>query len=115
MEKRTKSEIWISAKTKKVIKIVEGVYQAFIGTDANQIEINPLITTPDGDLLALDAKINFDDDTNKVGNLLKNFAHYAKHDTILKEILDNFKYDVVTKIFSNALGSLLKFALPSFR
>ena len=46
---------------KQMIKIVEGVYNAFMDTDANQIEINPLITKHDGSLLALDAKINFDD------------------------------------------------------
>ncbi|MCC8483896.1 MAG: ADP-forming succinate--CoA ligase subunit beta, partial [Rickettsia endosymbiont of Labidopullus appendiculatus] len=48
-------------QAKQMMKIVESTYQAFIATDANQIEINPLITKPDGSLLALDAKINFDD------------------------------------------------------
>ncbi|CAF1450170.1 unnamed protein product [Rotaria sordida] len=44
-----------------MIQIVESTYKAFIETDASQIEINPLITKPNGTLLALDAKINFDD------------------------------------------------------
>lgn len=48
-------------QSKQMTKIVEGVYNAFMDTDANQIEINPLITKNDGSLLALDAKINFDD------------------------------------------------------
>jgi succinyl-CoA synthetase beta subunit len=48
-------------QVKQMIKIVESSYQAFMATDANQIEINPLITKHDGNLLALDAKINFDD------------------------------------------------------
>lgn len=48
-------------QAKQMIKIVESTYRAFIATDANQIEINPLITKADGSLLALDAKINFDD------------------------------------------------------
>ena len=42
-------------------KIVQGVYKAFIETDASQIEINPLVVTNTGDVIALDAKINFDD------------------------------------------------------
>lgn len=46
---------------KQMIQIVEGVYNAFISTDANQIEINPLVLTHEGNLLALDAKMNFDD------------------------------------------------------
>ncbi len=37
------------------------VYDAFRATDASLIEINPLIVTEDGNLLALDAKMNFDD------------------------------------------------------
>ena len=37
------------------------VYDAFKATDASLIEINPLIVTEDGNLLALDAKMNFDD------------------------------------------------------
>lgn len=48
-------------QAKQMIKIVESTYNAFIGTDASQIEINPLVMTKDGNLLALDAKINFDD------------------------------------------------------
>ncbi|MDX1923886.1 MAG: ADP-forming succinate--CoA ligase subunit beta [Rickettsiaceae bacterium] len=46
---------------KEMVQIVKSTYNAFIGTDASQIEINPLIETTDGRILALDAKINFDD------------------------------------------------------
>ncbi|MDD1639955.1 MAG: ADP-forming succinate--CoA ligase subunit beta [Methylococcaceae bacterium] len=41
--------------------IMQGMYDLFLAKDASQIEINPLIETDTGDLLALDAKINFDD------------------------------------------------------
>lgn len=41
--------------------IMEGMVELFLAKDASQIEINPLIETADGELLALDAKINFDD------------------------------------------------------
>jgi succinyl-CoA synthetase beta subunit len=46
---------------KSLQKIMQGMYDLFLAKDASQIEINPLIETHDGDLLALDAKINFDD------------------------------------------------------
>ena len=46
---------------KKGVKMMLALYQAFIATDASILEINPLIVTKSGDLLALDAKINFDD------------------------------------------------------
>jgi len=42
-------------------KMVEGIYNAFIATDASQVEINPLVITKQGKLIALDAKFNFDD------------------------------------------------------
>jgi succinyl-CoA synthetase beta subunit len=42
-------------------KMLGSLYNAFIGTDASLIEINPLIVTKSGDLLALDAKMTFDD------------------------------------------------------
>ena len=42
-------------------KLVEGIYNAFLGTDASQVEINPLVITKQGKMIALDAKFNFDD------------------------------------------------------
>src|SRR5690625_6834441 len=37
------------------------LYQAFVDKDASIAEINPLVTTKEGDVMALDAKLNFDD------------------------------------------------------
>ena len=42
-------------------KLMTAVYEAFKATDASLIEINPLIVTEEGNLLALDAKMTFDD------------------------------------------------------
>jgi succinyl-CoA synthetase beta subunit len=42
-------------------KLVSALYDAFVRTDASLVEINPLITTKDGRVLALDSKMNFDD------------------------------------------------------
>jgi len=46
---------------KKGVKMMLALYNAFIATDASILEVNPLIVTKSGDLLALDAKMNFDD------------------------------------------------------
>jgi succinyl-CoA synthetase beta subunit len=46
---------------KQAGKVVAKLYDAFIGTDASQIEINPLAVTDKGELLVLDAKVGFDD------------------------------------------------------
>jgi len=43
------------------VKTFGGLYNAFMGTDCSQVEINPLILTESDELVALDAKINFDD------------------------------------------------------
>ncbi|HYG28825.1 MAG TPA: ADP-forming succinate--CoA ligase subunit beta [Allosphingosinicella sp.] len=45
---------------KQAQKVAGQLYDAFLGTDASQIEINPLAITDDGRLLVLDAKIGFD-------------------------------------------------------
>jgi succinyl-CoA synthetase beta subunit len=45
----------------KLAKLLASLYKAFIETDASMVEINPLILTKGGDLLALDAKVSFDD------------------------------------------------------
>ena len=45
----------------KATKLMLALYKAFIATDASLLEINPLIVTQSGELLALDAKMNFDD------------------------------------------------------
>ena len=50
--------------TEKGADLFEGLYQAFVDKDASLAEINPMILTKDGDILALDAKMNFD--TNAV-------------------------------------------------
>jgi succinyl-CoA synthetase beta subunit len=49
------------AQVNKFVKLATALYDAFVATDASLIEINPLLVTVDGDLLALDAKMNFDD------------------------------------------------------
>jgi len=47
---------------KQAAKIIEGLYRIFIEKDCSLVEINPLIITRDQQVLALDAKINFDSD-----------------------------------------------------
>ncbi|QPQ32057.1 ADP-forming succinate--CoA ligase subunit beta [Lysinibacillus sp. JNUCC 51] len=44
----------------KAVKLMLGLYQAFIDKDASIVEINPLVITGQGEVLALDAKFNFD-------------------------------------------------------
>lgn len=46
----------------KAVKFMMGLYQAFVDKDCSMAEINPLVVTGDGDVMALDAKLNFDSD-----------------------------------------------------
>ena len=43
------------------VRLLAGLYQTFVALDAALIEINPLVVTADGAVVALDAKMNFDD------------------------------------------------------
>lgn len=45
----------------KAVRFMMGLYEAFVGTDSTLAEINPLVITKDGDILAIDAKMAFDD------------------------------------------------------
>ena len=46
---------------KQAVSSIRGLYQAFEETDSTLAEINPLVQTPDGDIEAVDAKVNLDD------------------------------------------------------
>jgi len=48
-------------QVKNAVKVIMTMYNAFIELDCSIVEINPLVVTKSGDVLPLDAKINFDD------------------------------------------------------
>src|SRR6476661_6102976 len=50
-----------SSQLKAASKSFDGLYRAFVGLDCSMVELNPLVVTPKGEVLALDAKFNFDD------------------------------------------------------
>jgi succinyl-CoA synthetase beta subunit len=50
-----------SSQLKAASKLFDGLYRTFITCDCSMLEINPLVVTTKGDVLALDAKFNFDD------------------------------------------------------
>ena len=49
------------SQTKSATKLFDGLYRTFIGCDCSMVEINPLVVTKKNEVLALDAKFNFDD------------------------------------------------------
>jgi succinyl-CoA synthetase beta subunit len=66
----------------KLVKLLDAIYKAFIDTDASMIEINPLILTKGGDLLALDAKVSFDDNALYRHQDLRELRDIAEEDPL---------------------------------
>jgi succinyl-CoA synthetase beta subunit len=50
-----------AAEGKAAGRLIRGLYAMYAATDAAMVEVNPLISTPNGEILALDAKVSFDD------------------------------------------------------
>ncbi len=48
-------------QVRQLTRVLSGIYRMFIDKDCSLVEINPLIVTGDGSILALDAKVDFDD------------------------------------------------------
>ena len=64
------------------VKFMTGLYKAFVETDSTLMEINPFITTKDDKLLALDCKINFDDNAMFRHKDLKELRDLAEEDPL---------------------------------
>ena len=75
--------------------IAKGLYELFVGKDASLVEINPLVLTAEGNLIAVDAKINFDDD-----GLFRN--------PDIKELRDENEEDPLEVIAKNAGVNYIK-------
>lgn len=68
----------------KAVKFMLGLYQVFIEKDCSIAEINPLVVTKNGEVLALDAKLNFDDNGLYRHKDIQNLRDLAEEDA--KEI-----------------------------
>src|SRR6185295_4652277 len=66
----------------QAVKFMNAVWEAFRNTDASLIEINPLIVTSDGSLLALDAKMTFDDNALYRHAEIKDMRDLAEEDPL---------------------------------
>jgi succinyl-CoA synthetase beta subunit len=70
------------AQIGQAVKFMTAVWAAFLATDASLIEINPLIVTADGSLLALDAKMTFDDNALYRHPEIKEMRDLAEEDPL---------------------------------
>ncbi|WP_035353436.1 ADP-forming succinate--CoA ligase subunit beta [Edaphobacter aggregans] len=69
-------------QTNDAVKFMLGLYKAFVETDSTLMEINPFITTKDDKLLALDCKINFDDNAMFRHKDLKELRDLSEEDPL---------------------------------
>ncbi|MBM3751120.1 MAG: ADP-forming succinate--CoA ligase subunit beta [Acidimicrobiia bacterium] len=67
---------------KKAVSLMLKTYEAFVASDASLLEINPLVVTAAGDLIALDAKVNFDDNALYRHADIKEFRDLAEEDPL---------------------------------
>jgi succinyl-CoA synthetase beta subunit len=70
------------AQVGQAAKMMAALSQAFVATDASLLEINPLIVTEEGNLLALDAKMNFDDNALYRHPEIKELRDLAEEDPL---------------------------------
>lgn len=83
-------------QTKEAVGFFGSIYKCFIETDCSQVEINPLIVTQQGNLAALDAKLNFDDN-----------ALYRHPDIVaMRDLLEENAQDVEASKFELAYIAL---------
>jgi succinyl-CoA synthetase beta subunit len=89
-------------------KFFVALYRAFVDTDASLVEINPFITTKDGRLFALDAKVNFDDNALFRHPELKDLRDLSEEDPLEVEAskfgLNYIKLDGTVGCMVNGAG-----------
>lgn len=69
------------AQLKQVSNVILGAYRAFRDLDATMVEINPLVITQTGDVLALDTKMSFDDNALFRHPEVRELRDYAEEDS----------------------------------
>jgi succinyl-CoA synthetase beta subunit len=94
---------------KQATKVLASLYAAFVGSDAEQIEINPLAVTDGGQLMVLDAKISFDGNAMFRHKDLAELRDLSEEDSME---IEASKYDLayikLKGILVNIFGGIMK-------
>ena len=103
--RRIAKSLGVTGETaKQVSALVEKLYRAFVAKDMSMLEINPLVITDKGDVICLDAKINFDDNA-----LYRHKDVQALHDPNEQDPaeLEAAKYDLNFIKLDGSIGCLV--------
>ena len=91
-------------QVKQCVKMIGQLYRAFIDKDMSLLEINPLVVTKDGNLICLDAKINFDSNALDRHPEIKELRDLTEEDP--KEI-EASKYDLSYVALDGSIGCMV--------
>ena len=89
---------------KQAGKLLPQLYNAFVGTDASQIEINPLAVTEDGKLLVLDAKVGFDNNAEFRHPEIEQLRDLSEDDPL---VIEASKYDLAYIKLDGNIGCMV--------
>jgi succinyl-CoA synthetase beta subunit len=89
---------------KQAQNVLAKLYDAFLGTDASQIEINPLAVTDDGQLLVLDAKVSFDNNAEFRHSDLETLRDLTEEDP---QEIEASKYDLAYIKLDGDIGCMV--------
>jgi len=90
--------------SKQAGKVLASLYQAFLGTDASQIEINPLAVDDKGRLLVLDAKVGFDSNASFRHPDLEQLRDFSEEDPME---IEASKYDLSYIKLDGSIGCMV--------
>ena len=91
-------------QVKQCVKMMGQLYKAFTEKDMSLLEINPLVITKDGQLICLDAKMNFDDNALERHADIKAYRDLSEEDP--KEI-EASKYDLSYVALDGSIGCMV--------
>jgi succinyl-CoA synthetase beta subunit len=89
---------------KQAAKLLGNLYKAFLGTDASQIEINPLAVSDQGQLLVLDAKVGFDNNAEFRHKDLEELRDLTEEDPME---IEASKYDLSYIKLDGSIGCMV--------
>jgi succinyl-CoA synthetase beta subunit len=91
-------------QVKLCVKMIGQLYRAFVEKDMSLLEINPLVVTKDGNLICLDAKVNFDDNALERHPEIRELRDLSEEDP--KEI-EASKYDLSYVALDGSIGCMV--------
>jgi succinyl-CoA synthetase beta subunit len=92
------------AQVDQFTKILMGLYRIFVELDAALVEVNPLIVTADGDVMALDAKLNFDSNALYRQKAIAEMRDFSQEDEREREAS---KYDLNYVTLDGNIGCMV--------